>query len=92
MTLAIESSPRFKKEITQYKEKIAKITNESLKSELEGYLKTLISEVKNLDIMHGELAVRKDLPSGVLDSRNNIVSVRKKLEKKLESWERAQKS
>lgn len=90
MTLTVESSPRFKKEISDYKEKISKITNEDLKSELEDYLRTLVSEVRNLDVMHGELSVRRDLPSGVLDSRSNIISIRKKLEKKLESWKRAQ--
>jgi predicted nuclease with TOPRIM domain len=90
MAMTLDGSPKFKKEFNDYKEKISKITNEDFRSELEEYLRKLVIEVKNLDIMHGELSMHRELPNGVLDSRNSIVSLRKTLDKKLESWERAQ--
>lgn len=89
MAINLESNPKFKEDFQKLKEKISKIDQENLKSELEGYLRHLMSEVRNLDVMHGELTMHRELSNGVHDSRGKIVELRKKIEKKLNAWERA---
>lgn len=89
MAINLEKSKRFQEDINMLKEKISKITKEDLKTELEGYLKVIISEVRNLDIMHEELTMHRELSNGVHDSRGKIAEIRRKLDKKLDSWERA---
>jgi len=89
MAINLESSPKFREDFQNLKEKISKIEKEDLKNELEGYLRNLVSEVRNLDVMHGELSMHRELSNGVHDSRGKIVELRKKIEKKLNAWERA---
>lgn len=89
MAITLEQSNKFKKEFTTYQEKINKVTNETIKAELKGYLQELLNAVRSIDMHHQELSMRKDLPSGVSDARTNIVSIRKKLDRKLEAWARA---
>jgi hypothetical protein len=89
MAINLESSPKFREDFIKLKERISKIPEGDIKVQLEGYLRTLVSEVRNLDVMHGELTMRKDLPNGVSDSRTKIVEMRKKIDRILESWERA---
>lgn len=89
MAITLEQSNKFKKEFTTYQEKINKVNDDKIKLELKGYLQELLNAVRSIDMHHQELSMRKDLPSGVSDARTNIVSIRKKLDRKLEAWARA---
>lgn len=90
MAINLESSPKFREDFNNLRDRISKINNnESLKSELESLLRVLVTEVRSIDVMHGELTMHRELSEGVLNSRSRLLETRKKIIKKLESWERA---
>lgn len=90
MQFNLEKSERFKEEINGYKKVIDQIPDINLKNELDDLVKKLIAEVRAIDIQHGELFAGKKLPTMVVDSRQKIVELRKKISKKVDSWKKTQ--
>lgn len=85
--LKLNQSSVFKEEYEIFKNKIEKIENPNFKDELNALLSKLVQEVRNLDILHNELAVTNKLPIGTTDSRNSILSLRHQLIRKLKDWD-----
>ena len=84
--LNLEKSENFQKEYNEFNEKISAVSNESVKLELQGMLQNLLKAVKYLDQQHQDLSLNNRLPTGAVDSRQNIVLIRKNLINKLRDW------
>lgn len=83
-------NPRFQKEYKEFSEKISRITEESVKVELNKLLQSLVNEVKNVDRKHQDLIMGGKLTSDVMgDHRNSIISIRQQITKKIQSYEKA---
>lgn len=85
----LENSEKFKKEFDNFKTKIASISNESVRKDLNEKLIQLLREVRFIDAQHQELLMRKEIPSMVPDTRSKLSEIRKYIIKKLEDWDRA---
>jgi hypothetical protein len=85
--LNLEKSENFQKEYNMFNEKISAVSTESVKLELQGMLQNLLKEVKYLDQQHQDLSLNNRLPSAAIDTRQNIVLIRKNLMSKLRDWE-----
>ena len=84
--LNLEKSENFQKEYNAFNEKISAISNELVRLELQGMLQNLLKEVKYIDQQHQDLSLNNRLPSGAIDTRQNIVLIRKQLINKLRDW------
>lgn len=87
--LSLYKSERFQQEYNDFKTRISRVTDEKLKITLENFLNKLASHTKNLDNQHEEMIFSKQMKSMSNDLRDNILEVRKTLDKKLSDWERA---
>lgn len=85
--LKLGQSSTFKKDYETFKNKIEKIENTEVREELQQLLIKLLTEVKNIDQLHGDLAVTNRLPIGASDVRNNLMTIRKQIVKKLNDWD-----
>ncbi len=88
MLPTIENSEKFETEYNNFRSRISAITNEKVKTELNGLLMSLLREVRNLDAQHQDIFVNKELPSAVVETRSKIGESRQSLLKRLEDWER----
>jgi hypothetical protein len=80
---------RFLEDFKKYQEIISNVNDDSLKNELTILLNSLANEVRKIDSMHSELFHRSGVTPNIQESRNNIVSIRKKLEQKISDCNRA---
>lgn len=76
-------------DIKKYQDSISKITDENTKTELKKLLNLLISEIKKIDSYHSEVSIRNNIGHVVSESRNNIISIRKKIERKISDSEKS---
>lgn len=86
--MLLQKSERFLTEYKWFSDRIAKVQNENLKSELTGLLSQLVNEVKTIDAQHEEIVLIKKMPDGVNDTKNTLMSIRKKIASKLDDYER----
>ena len=77
----LEKSERFQKEYDYFSSKVDKITNPKKRQEYQFLLNALLNEVKSISKKHMDLMSKDTLPDFVNDSRNQISSIRKKLDK-----------
>jgi hypothetical protein len=78
--LSILKSERFQKEYQEYQDKIEKVTDDTVRAQATGLLKSLINEIKKLDNQHQDMFAAKNNSAGLSDIRNNITDIRKKLQ------------
>ena len=90
--LNLSNSPRFKEDYNNLSNRIDKITNEKLQSELKKLLVQLVNEVRNIDKNHERLLYDKKLPDSTVDSKSKLLEIRKKIDKRLSDWNRIQKN
>lgn len=82
MTLPkIQESTRYITDLERFSKSIDKIENEKIKLEAIGILDKLIKEVKYMDNVQETIFYSKQNKTSLEDSKNNIISYRKKLEK-----------
>jgi cell fate regulator YaaT (PSP1 superfamily) len=81
--LELIKSQRFQAEYQTYQDKIKNIANEDVRNQAIALLKTLVNEIKKLDNQHQEMFSGNKMPMGLSDSRTNVVTIRKKLDKLL---------
>lgn len=81
----IQESNRFKEEYNVYREKISKIPEGEFKKEVTQLLNKLVAEIRKLDNMHMEMIHSRQLPSMGNDMKQDILTLRKKLDSKLKS-------
>ena len=79
--LELIKSQRFQAEYQTYQTKIKNITNEDIRNQATALLKTLVNEIKNLDNQHQDMFSGNKMPMGLSDSRSNVITIRKKLDK-----------
>ena len=90
--LNLSNSPRFKEDYNNLSNRIDKITNEKLQSELRKLLVQLVNEVRNIDKNHERLLYDKKLPDSTVDSKSKLLEIRRKIDKRLSDWNRIQKN
>jgi hypothetical protein len=79
--LELIKSSRFQKEYQEYCAKIEQITSSDTKNQANLLLKNLVNEIKKLDNQHQDMFAGNKMPMGLSDVRNNVVTIRKKLDK-----------
>lgn len=89
MTQSIFQSARFQEDYKKYKSAIDQMPEGNFKTEVKGLLSSLVAEVKKMDGMHVEMVFTKQLPSLGADFKENIISLRKKLDSKIRDWQEA---
>jgi hypothetical protein len=62
------------------------------KQESQQLLNKLIAEIKKLDSMHMEMVYSRQLPTMGSEMKQDITSIRKKLETRIKDWSQAQKN
>ena len=85
MSNLLQKSNRFQQDYQRYLDKIQQIPEGEFKQEANGLLNKLVAEVKKLDSMHIEMVITKQMPSIGSDMRQNILSIRQKLDNKLKN-------
>jgi hypothetical protein len=85
MSSLLQKSSRFQQDHERYLAKIQQIPEGTFKQEVTELLNKLVFEVKKLDSMHIEMVITKQMPSIGSDMRQNILSIRQKLDNKLKN-------
>ena len=84
--LSLYNSEKFQKELKTYKEQIEKISDDTVKKNVENLISKLISEVKRLDSQHEEMIINRQMSSSGQDFKTKITEIRKSIDKKLKDW------
>lgn len=83
MLNSLVKSKKFVEDISRYSKAIEHANDATVKAELSRMVNDLISKVKKIDEMHAELIYTKQIPSTGKDFRDDIHSLRKKIENKI---------
>lgn len=86
--LSLLESEKFKSDFKNYQKQISKITDQSLKNQLENFLDKLVTLVKAFDTEHEEMIYSKSIRLGN-DKKDKIIEIRKMLDKKIRDWNEA---
>ena len=78
-------STRFQEDCARYRTAIDTMPDGPAKQESQQLLNKLVSEVRKLDTMHMEMIYTKQMPSVGSDMKQDILTLRKKLDTKLKS-------
>ena len=78
-------STRFQEDCARYRTAIDTMPDGPAKQESQQLLNKLIGEIKKLDSMHMEMIYSRQMPSMGTDMKQDILSLRKKLDNKLKS-------
>lgn len=87
--MLLSNNERFLNEYQEFKNKINQVNNEKIKEELQSLLNKLLTEVKIIDQQHADLKIYSKNPSELTDHRSSVLSLRKKISKKLEECQKA---
>lgn len=85
MSNLIQKSSRFQHDQQRYLAQIQQIPDGPFKKEVQELFNKLVAEVRKLDTMHMEMIYTKQMPSMGTDMKQDIVTIRKKLDSKLKS-------
>jgi recombinational DNA repair protein RecR len=80
----LERSKEFEEEYQSFKDKIISIDNVQAKEELFALLNALLNEVKKIDIQHNEVIISHRISSATVETRNNIIKLRQRINEKIE--------
>jgi hypothetical protein len=92
MLPTLENSEKFKTEFNNFKEKIAEITNEQVKADLNKKLIELLREVRSIDQQHVNMFMSKEMSTMIPESRTKLAEVRNYIINRLGDWDRATRS
>lgn len=87
--MLLSKNERFLNDYKKYQDMINNIDNIAVKEELQNLLRSFVNEVKKLDFYHADLSIRNNIGTHVSESKNNLISIRKKLEQKISDCEKA---
>lgn len=90
--MLLSKSSQFQTEFKNFTDRIGRITDPNVKKEIEGDLRSLVNEVTLLDQLHQDLLFQKNLSGSAGDSKIKILDTRRKITKKLDSWEKITRS
>lgn len=85
MSNLLQKTPRFQQDHERYLAKIASIPDGEFKQEVRDLLNKLVAEVRKLDSMHMELIYSRQMPNTGSDIKQDITSLRKKLDHRLKN-------
>jgi len=89
--LSLYKSEKFQNEVRSFRDRISKVDDLRLKTNLENQLSKLESIVKSLDSQFEEMIYSKQIGSNSNDSRSKISDIRKFLDSKLLDFENGKK-
>lgn len=81
--MKLRNNPKFKEDYENYQKQILTIEDSNLRKELTSLLSSFFDEVNAIDMHHDTLLINGKMPSGISESRNNLASIKKKLDAKL---------
>lgn len=87
--ISLEKSEKFQTEYKGYMKKIESIDNMRVKSELQGLMEKLITEVRSIDKQHYQLINTHTLPDITEDSKQRLIETRRKIAKLIGDYEKA---
>ena len=86
MSNLLQKSSRFQEDCTRYRTAIDSMPDGAAKQESQQLLNKLIAEIRKLDSMHMEMVYSRQLPTMGGEMKQDITTVRKKLETRLKDW------
>jgi hypothetical protein len=89
--LSLYKSEKFQNEVRSFKDRISKVDDLKLKTNLENQINKLESIVKSLDSQFEEMIYSKQIGSNSNDTRSRISDIRKFIDSKLLDFEKAKK-
>jgi hypothetical protein len=90
--MLLAKSEKFLKEYNEFKTRIAAVSDEKVRSDLNLLLSQLVKAITAIDSQHQELSYQQKLSDVINVSRENVMNSRKKLLQLLESWDRQVKN
>lgn len=85
--ISLEKSKKFQTEYNNWKQVSETITNIKTKAELDSLLEQLLKTVKKIDTEHTKLSTQHIMPDLVTDQRNNLSSIRGKIQRIIKDYE-----
>jgi hypothetical protein len=86
----LTNNPRFQQEYQDFSDKISRIKDESVKTQMNQLLQKLLAEARSIDRQHEELIKGARLAADVVsDHRSSLTQYRQQLAKKLQDCERS---
>ena len=86
MSELLQRSSRFQEDCARYRKAIETMPDGVSKQESQQLLNTLITEIKKLDSMHMEMVYSRQLPTMGGEMKQDITTIRKRLETRLKDW------
>lgn len=87
----LQKNERFQQDCQRYRAAIENMPDGHFKIEATKTLNELINEVKKMDNLLGEMAYTGQIPTIGSEIRDNITSIRKKLDIKIKDWGESKK-
>jgi hypothetical protein len=81
--MKLRDNTKFKEDYSKYQQQILAIEDVKIRAELITLLTAFSKEVDAVDMHHDTLLLNGRMPSAVSESRNNLASIKKKLDAKL---------
>ena len=89
MLPTLENSEKFKTEFNNFRERIAQVTNEQVKTDLNKKLTEMLREVRAIDQQHVNMFMSKELSNMIPESRSKLAEVRTYIISRLSDWDRS---
>jgi len=86
MSNLLQRSSRFQEDCTKYRTVIDSMPDGAAKQESQQLLNKLIAEIKKLDSMHMEMIYNRQLPTMGDEMKQDITTIRKRLETRIKDW------
>lgn len=86
MSNLLQRSSRFQEDCVKYRTAIDSMPDGAAKQESQQLLNKLIAEIKKLDSMHMEMVYSRQLPTMGDEMKQDITTIRKRLETRLKDW------
>lgn len=86
---SLEKSQRFQQEYQDFLSRTEKVDNLRVRGELDNLLQQLLRQVRIIDMEHKNVMSKTGIADTVSDSRTKLASIRKKITKFLEDYERS---
>lgn len=83
----LSKSNKFLSEIREFKLKISKIQNNTIKEKADKLVIEIIREVADIDRRHQEMVYGNVLSSSISEKRDNLISLRRQLTSLLKDYE-----
>jgi hypothetical protein len=83
----LSKNDKFLSEIKEFKTKISKIQNDTVKAKADQLMMEIIREVADIDRRHQEMIYGSSLSSSVSEKRDHLISLRRQMTSLLKDYE-----